>query len=433
MRRYFKWIFLCLCMALLLSGCNLRTVDQLYCLPQRSDADKDLQSVIDEAMDGLSYSAPISGPSRQVTQKVDLDGDGVEECLVFAKDSSEKPLKILIFCQLASGYVLMDTIEGYGFAFDTVEFAQIDGQPGLEIVVTRQVSNEIMRSVDVYRFASEHARQLLTGSCARMLTGDFDSDGISDLVLLSSGESEDSPGILSVYRFVDEELRCTSQTDIFLSAHRIKRAQVSLLSDGEQGLFFTGMTKEGALQTQVFTFSETGLHGIWQGEPVPNLGGYYIYPEDMDGDGALELPALVPMQIHPMQQRQQYFVRWYSVSANGTVLDKRTVYMNHAQGWCLTLDSRNVERITVVAGKGSTSIYLPDGIGKGEKLLTLFSFTDTEWEELEDKTPYYVLYEGESSIFAAVLEKGAGALGFTPETLKKDFYMMRTELTSDEN
>ena len=111
MRKQWKILLLMLAL-LLLSGCSMKTVDQLYCLPKRSDAYNNLQPVIDEAMDGLAFSAPMYGENRQTVQMADLDGDGVDECLLFARDNSEKPLKILILSQLASGYVLMDTIEG---------------------------------------------------------------------------------------------------------------------------------------------------------------------------------------------------------------------------------------------------------------------------------------------------------------------------------
>ena len=77
---------------MLLSGCNIRTVDKLYLLPERSDAYKNLQSLINQALSGREYSAPISGENRQSVQMVDLDGDGVDEFLLFARGSAEKPL-----------------------------------------------------------------------------------------------------------------------------------------------------------------------------------------------------------------------------------------------------------------------------------------------------------------------------------------------------
>ena len=40
---------------MLLSGCNIRTVDKLYLLPERSDAYKNLQSLINQALSGREY------------------------------------------------------------------------------------------------------------------------------------------------------------------------------------------------------------------------------------------------------------------------------------------------------------------------------------------------------------------------------------------
>ena len=54
--------------ALSLSGCAMRTVEDLYALPKRSEEYDKLQSAIDIAMAGLDYAAPLSGrPCRPPT------------------------------------------------------------------------------------------------------------------------------------------------------------------------------------------------------------------------------------------------------------------------------------------------------------------------------------------------------------------------------
>ena len=194
MRRIVKIGILVLLAALVLSGCGLKTVDQLYCLPKRSEADKDLHALINEAMEGMTFSAPVYGSNRLSVQAADLDGDEVDEYLLFAKDNSEKPLKILIFCQLASGYVLMDTIEGYGLAFDFVEYAQMDDRPGVEVIVGRQVSDQVARSVSVYRFTSGFSRQLLSTVYSRITVCDLDEDEKKEILLLNYGAAENGNG-----------------------------------------------------------------------------------------------------------------------------------------------------------------------------------------------------------------------------------------------
>ena len=78
------------------SGCAMTTVDQMFQLPKRSEEYNNLQSAIDDAMIGLSYCAPTSGEHQQTVHMVDLDGDGKNEYLLYAKGTQEKPLKKFI-------------------------------------------------------------------------------------------------------------------------------------------------------------------------------------------------------------------------------------------------------------------------------------------------------------------------------------------------
>jgi NAD(P)H-hydrate epimerase len=89
--------------ALVFSGCALRTVEEMYSLPKRSEKYNKLQTAIDEAMTGLEYSAPTSGDNRQILQNADLDGDGSDEYIIFAKGETERPLRMLIFRQESDG------------------------------------------------------------------------------------------------------------------------------------------------------------------------------------------------------------------------------------------------------------------------------------------------------------------------------------------
>ena len=153
MKRRILQIFVLLLTALLFTGCTPLTVAEMYAIPKRSEEYAHLQSAIDMAMAGLSYSAPISGENQQTVQMADLDGDGVEEYLVFAKGNTEKPLQILIFSQTEEGKCqIMTVIESNGSAFEQVEYVEIDHTPGCEIVVGRQVSDQLMGNVSIYSF-----------------------------------------------------------------------------------------------------------------------------------------------------------------------------------------------------------------------------------------------------------------------------------------
>jgi hypothetical protein len=93
-----KWnmVSLLALIVLLLSGCSIGAVTDLYCLPMRSEEFNNLQSVMNNAMTGLEYSAPLRGDNRQTVQRVDLNGDGEEEYLVFAKSGVADVIAMVI-------------------------------------------------------------------------------------------------------------------------------------------------------------------------------------------------------------------------------------------------------------------------------------------------------------------------------------------------
>ena len=83
-----RFVFLAAALAaMLLTGCALRTVEEMYALPKRSEEFRELQAAIDTAMYGMTYSSPQSGENQQTVQTADLNGDGevnlVDAALLF--------------------------------------------------------------------------------------------------------------------------------------------------------------------------------------------------------------------------------------------------------------------------------------------------------------------------------------------------------------
>ena len=152
-----------------LSGCALRTVEEMYSLPKRSEEYDKLQSAIDIAMAGLDYAAPLSGVNRQTLQSADLDGDGREEYLVFAQGKSDRPLQLLIFQRSGEdAYQIQEVIGFRGTSFEQVEYVEIDDQPGCEIVLGRQLSDQV-----VGPFLCSPSRGETSSSCSAPATPDL--------------------------------------------------------------------------------------------------------------------------------------------------------------------------------------------------------------------------------------------------------------------
>lgn len=432
MSRYWKIGLMLLLAVLTLTGCSLRTVDALYCLPKRSEAYNNLQSVIDKAMADLEYAAPTYGDNRQVVQLADLDGDGVDEYLLFAKDNSEKPLKILIFCQLASGYVLMDTIEGYGFAFDFVDYAQVDDRPGVEIIVGRQLSDQVMRAVSVYRFTSGFSRQLLSTGYTRLSVCDLNADGRSELFLLNHGVSQDSNGIATLYHYDSGEMHRSAELSISAPAASFKRITAGLLQGGKPAVYVTCAADEKTLVTDIFTDESGQFTAVVKGITTQTLHNYYVYAEDVDSDGVPEMPQPIPLLPGPGSSRQQYLLRWYAVDSSGMDTTKRYTYHNYTDGWYLLLDHQWINKLSVVHTEDACTFYILSD-GKFEKILTITALTDADRQDQAQQKGRIVLYSSDSVIYVADLEAAAAANGITEENLPARFRPIRMDLNTEED
>lgn len=236
---------------LLLSGCSLQTLDDLYQVPKRSDEYNDLQEAIDKNLKGLEFCAPLNGENLQTIQMADLDGDSVQECLLFAKGTEEKPLQILIFAMKNGEYALADTIESYGTAFDMVQYARIDDQPGVELIVGCQISQDVARSVGVYSLRDGKAVPLMSTNYTRFLSCDLMEDQRSELMVFHSEEAAEDHGLVQLYWYSHGKLSIFGQTNLSGSAERLKRVVLGQLQDGENAVFADIAVDRNSVTTDV--------------------------------------------------------------------------------------------------------------------------------------------------------------------------------------
>lgn len=424
---------------LLLTGCSMRTVDQLYCVPKRSDEHNNLQSAIDRTMIGLSYCAPLSGENLQAVQMADLDGDSVQEYLLFAKGNGEKPLQILIYRLKDKEYVLSDTIESAGSAFDLVEYARVDNMPGYELIVGCQVSDQVARSVSVYSFTDGKANQLMNANYTKFLANDLNADGRSELMVLHSGESDEANGLAEMYYYKGGVMERSNQVSMSESVDRLKRIVTGRLHGGEPAVYVASAVEESAIITDVFAVVDGQFSNVSfsneSGTSVQTLRNYYVYADDIDEDGVVELPSLITMQS-PGEINiadMQYLIRWYAMTITGAEVDKVYTYHNFQSGWYMTLGSEWAPRVAVVQQGSTYEFYLWDEeFREAEKLLTIFALSGGNRDELATRDNRFVLYKGDSVVYAAYLEVASAAYGITQDDLIQSFHLIHQDWKTGE-
>ena len=414
----------------MLCGCVM-TVDEMYCLPRRSEGYTNLQSVMESAMGDMAFSAPISGENQQPVQMADLNGDGVEEVIVFAKGTQEKPLHIMIFSREAENYQLYAAIDTTGTAFDRVDYVQLDDAPGMELIVGRQVQNQILRSLSVYGFSCSAPERLLTAGYQRYLTCEMNGgDEKKEIVTLGPGAAETDPAAVQVYAMMRGQLALAGEARASVPMDQVKRVVSGKLSDGKRAVFVSGDLADEQIQTDVFALSPGGVDKVTRSDgesmSVGKLDGGVILPEDIDHDGRMELPELVALH-RADQQQQEYAIRWYTLNSQGEDATWQYTYHNFSQGWFLELDEAAVPRMCVKQdGDGQYGFYLQEGRDL-QKLWTIYVLTGQDRSAQAAQDYRFVLMKTDTVVYAGELEDAARLMGVNDEQLQQAFHLIQSD------
>lgn len=427
-------------LVLLLCGCGGRTVVEMYSLPKRSPEYRSLQAVIDSAMGSLSYAAPVSGENRQSVQMADLDGDGVEEYIIFAKGTSENPLQILIVRQTGEKkYEFLEAIDCRGASFEQVQYRDVDGCPGVEMVVGRRINDQVTRIASIYSFASGRAEQIISTIYTRFITCDLDGDGSSELLVIRNGDDAASNAVAVLYSYRNGAMERSVETSLSEKTDQIKRITHNRLGDGVPAVYIASAVNDSAVITDILTLKESVLTNIslssdW-GTSMQTMRNYYVYAEDIDGDGTLELPSLIPMRnIDANPNMEQNLIRWYSMDSNGEETDKLFTFHNFASGWYMELGSNWVSRVAVENAGDACTFYLwNETYGEAMAVFTVYSMTGRDRDIQAGTQNRFALYRGENTVFAGKLEAASAINGITEEYLVKSFRLIRQDTKTNEN
>ena len=440
MKKFKRLATLLLAAVLGLSGCGFATVEQMYALPKRSTQYHDLQNAIDSAMMGLEYAAPTSGEYQQTVQQADLDGDGEFEYLLFARGSDEKPLKILIFKRAEQSYQLMETIESRGAAFQIVEYADMDDKSGVELIVGRAVADQVMGAVSVYTFADGLSEQLISVNYDEFVMCDLDSSGLSELMVIAQGATDNANAVASLYSYEDGGMVRSAEANLSAPAESIKRIMVSNLNGGVHAVYVASALAESAVITDVFALKDDVFTNVSfsneSGTSIQTLRNYYVYADDLDDDGVLELPSLMEMTVsgQRMYTSMQYLIRWYAMTIDGGEVDKMYTYHNFEAGWYVMLGDDWAHRVLVTQDGSTYTFSLWDReFTEAEKIFTVYTLSGAEREQEALEDGRFILHRTDSVIYCGSLEQAAAEeYGVTQESMADYFRFIQRDWKTGE-
>ena len=436
MRQLCKRVFAALLSAIIAavaSGCLRITADELYSLPQASEQYLRLQAQIDTILNlGAEFSPPTGGSNRQAVQLKDLNGDGSNEVIAFFSVPGESALRIYIFEMVDGDYSVADIVEGVGTAFESVRYADMNGNGAMEIIVGWQMSAGL-KHMSIFSTKDFHSVLLASAEFTWLTVCDMTGDGTEDVVVLRLPSAE-TGAVAEVFNLMADGELVKAETRLSNGLDTISRVLTGKLIDGVPAIFIEseGRFDEGGLVTDICVY----LDGYFTNISIQGLNGIseetvrtHMLSSDINEDGIIKVP--IPRQLKAQSETPYYAIDWYVFNSAGQRSLSLTTYHNINDGWFLILpfDWRgkvSLRRDDAVAGERSIIFsFIAGDEGPYEDFLKIYKLSGDQAADRAMLPGRVMIMSEGSAVYAFQLLAGPNSYGLTiNETLIKENFRL---------
>lgn len=418
---------LCMLLGLLyvLSACAIETtVEDLFTLPRVPDEYTGLSQQLEELLSaGYEYAPPTAGQNIQSVQMEDLDGDDVQEAVVFLrKVDDEKPLKILVFDRVNEGYELLCTVESSGSSIDSVYYEDLTGDGRRELVVGWKISTTV-QTMAVYNIGRE-AIQLMSAGYTRFVVQELNTYDPPGLFVLRS-DSEGTP-VAEIYTWQTNVLAVSYRCGLSSTMADLARGSVvnGALIGGKPAVFITGVNESGSAVTDILTWENPdGVINLMLNEATgkSNMEQPYrqLIPQDINNDGVTEVP--LPMSSG---SGNDTLTTWQQYSRAGWNRQVMQTYHCQSGGWYFQIPDEwwyhiDATSTETVSGENQVTMYIGE-----QAVLSLYTITNENRENRAVMGSRFVLWRQTGTVYAAELYDVSSRYGFDVQLVKDNFHMM---------
>lgn len=411
---------------LVLTGClATSTLEDLFTLPQPPIEYTDLSDTIHGLLaDGYEYASPTAGQNIQSVQMVDLNWDGRSEAVAFfRKPTDDKPLKIMIFHFLNGGYELAATIESSGTAVERVEYRDMNGDGMQELVVGWKIGPDV-QNVAVYSVGSEQT-MLMQTNYTRYSIQEMDGDGIPSLMVLRA--DAEGASVAEFYGWRSEAMELVYHCALSSTMAALSGGSVvsGMLDEDTPAVFVTGVNEEGMAVTDILACRDNGTLTNAALSRLTGLSAViYPYrqlqPQDLNGDGIVEIPA--PVGIPELGKQNDGLVDWLHCDIEGDLDRVATTYHCLSTGWYLLVPEDWVDHVTTSAMESGLNESQVTLRVDGKVVASVYAITGENRENRALRGDRTVLRRRTDIVYAGEVEENS--LAFDKEQLRSSFRLI---------
>ncbi len=432
-----KKIALTLALLLILSSCAF-DAEGVMKAPKPPILIERLKGTLTKLVDDKTeYVSPESGANRQAVQTKDLNGDGVEEALVFLRSKVDRVLSVHIFTLDGDEYEQTGLIVNEADTIYSVAYSDLTSDGNLELVIGwRKESLKLLTAHAV----DGQAVQLMSSDYTEYALFDIDGEGNDELLLLKLSAAQ-LEGVVDLYSYKEGLLEQTSSAQISAGASELRRSRQGVLTDGAKALFVTCKNDNSEYITDIITVRGGELVNvslvIEHRASVYTVSPLEMYPTDINSDGVTDLP--IPQKLPPYDPNAEnpepvYTYIWKNYDSYGRSHDAFETYHSTSGSWYFMLPPEwsgklTAHRMDVAVGRRVIifSYWRPDM--PPIDLLTLQAIQKSAGSVIDPEGRILITERSDLAIYAEIDESAPTLDGFmlTREELAKRVFFISTD------
>lgn len=418
----------------LLCGCNIADLSFEESLrPPRTMGDEaEIEKLISKTA-GSNYTLkyPKSGSYRSAIIMNDLNGDGVDEAIAFfkGKDETAGVHMLLMYDQdgewKTSGDYVTETTD-----VDCVDFADIDENNGLEIIVGYTTYTPNVNFLACYTYSNGVTDTIQAGqNYSSFYCGNLDNNGKSEIITLSlfNAENQAKASMLS-YSKEKKQIFVKASAPMDPNVVKIKSIGMSDFDGSVKGVVVDGSFASEELVTQVIYYNQSlavlrnPLYKEKQKNPTTRTVG--VLSTDFDGDSKLEIPMAEKLPFHgeDMALTVADKISWCSFNpSNETLTVKSVVAENRKCGFSVKQPSKWVDgSYTAINDENSMKLYEWVNNALGEELFEVKAFDVSAWDKGKIDG-FTLIYRDNRYAYAFTNPQGKSPMKLTDDEIKTAF------------
>ena len=436
-------IALIVAMIVLLCGCGQASIDASFRAPELPEEYVEFNDEIEKIKnEGFELVSPNGGTNRQSVQLTDLDNDGIDEGVAFFKETGgEHKVYAYFFEQSEDGYKISAKIEGSGDTVENVTYSDLMGSGSNEIIIGWSLSDSGARSVGVYSLNDNDAIKLCEVNSLYHVVCDLDNDMISDLCVVYE-DPADGLQKIALYSLSEESFQFRASAPLSRNSDTILRIRAAYIGDMQPAVFVEKKYGSAGIITDVIAWKETYLKNMTYSDASGNSDetarGYESYAEDVDFDGALEIPMPRAVTNANLLAEGQTLpeISWYGF-VNDRYQIKEYTFRSGTERWTLSIPRDWQGRCTAIYHKQNstniTTFYSYNADGTSEELFGIVTFTGENRESNAEKAGYTKVLEKNGTLYGVKITKNR-YLGYdiTPELIAERISYRENEWSTGE-